>query len=119
MTATIQPGDHRVLLVRLPCNPIFPVGPIYLADHLHKQFPGMAPISQRAIDDKLSRPGCESCQDFGDHDRPMGSSGGPAASDDSSDILSVAFRLMLFVLLAKLTGMSATVTRASFRLVRN
>jgi len=30
-----------VLLVRLPCNPIFPVGPIYLADHLHKRFPGL------------------------------------------------------------------------------
>ena len=30
---------ERVLLVRLPCNPIFPVGPIYLADHLHKRFP--------------------------------------------------------------------------------
>ena len=42
MNAAIQPGDHRVLLVRLPCNPIFPVGPIYLADHLHKQFPSLA-----------------------------------------------------------------------------
>ena len=42
VNAAIQPGDHRVLLVRLPCNPIFPVGPIYLADHLHKQFPQMA-----------------------------------------------------------------------------
>ncbi len=31
----------RVLLVRLPCNPIFPVGPIYLADHLHKCFPDL------------------------------------------------------------------------------
>ncbi len=29
----------RVLLIRLPCNPIFPIGPIYLADHLHKCFP--------------------------------------------------------------------------------
>jgi radical SAM superfamily enzyme YgiQ (UPF0313 family) len=39
--------DHRVLLVRLPCNPIFPIGPIYLADHLHKQFPA---LSQRILD---------------------------------------------------------------------
>ncbi len=39
--------DPRVLLVRLPCNPIFPIGPIYLADHLHKQFPAMA---QRILD---------------------------------------------------------------------
>jgi radical SAM superfamily enzyme YgiQ (UPF0313 family) len=38
---------HRVLLVRLPCNPIFPVGPIYLADHLHKQFPQ---LQQRILD---------------------------------------------------------------------
>ena len=30
---------ERVLLIRLPCNPIFPIGPIYLADHLHKCFP--------------------------------------------------------------------------------
>ena len=36
-----------MLLVRLPCNPIFPIGPIYLADHLHKCFPGM---SQRILD---------------------------------------------------------------------
>lgn len=36
-----------MLLVRLPCNPIFPIGPIYLADHLHKQFPAMA---QRILD---------------------------------------------------------------------
>ena len=36
-----------MLLVRLPCNPIFPIGPIYLADHLHKQFPG---LPQRILD---------------------------------------------------------------------
>ena len=29
----------KVLYVRLPCNPIFPIGPIYLADHVHKCFP--------------------------------------------------------------------------------
>lgn len=33
---------QRVLYVRLPCNPIFPIGPIYLADHLHKCCPGIA-----------------------------------------------------------------------------
>jgi radical SAM superfamily enzyme YgiQ (UPF0313 family) len=42
-----QATDHRVLLVRLPCNPIFPIGPVYLADHLHKQFPG---LQQRILD---------------------------------------------------------------------
>jgi len=36
-----------VLLIRLPCNPIFPIGPIYLADHLHKQFPD---LQQRILD---------------------------------------------------------------------
>ena len=36
-----------MLLVRLPCNPIFPIGPVYLADHLHKQFPQ---IEQRILD---------------------------------------------------------------------
>ena len=45
--AVSAPSDHRVLLVRLPCNPIFPIGPIYLADHLHKQFPD---LSQRILD---------------------------------------------------------------------
>ena len=30
----------KILTVRLPCNPIFPIGPIYLADHIHKCFPG-------------------------------------------------------------------------------
>lgn len=34
-------SDQRVLLVRLPCNPIFPIGPVYLADHLHKCFPDL------------------------------------------------------------------------------
>ena len=29
----------RILYVRLPCNPIFPIGVVYLADHVHKQFP--------------------------------------------------------------------------------
>jgi radical SAM superfamily enzyme YgiQ (UPF0313 family) len=29
----------RILYVRLPCNPIFPIGVVYLADHLHKVFP--------------------------------------------------------------------------------
>ena len=31
--------EEKVLYVRLPCNPIFPIGPIYLADHIHKCFP--------------------------------------------------------------------------------
>ncbi len=39
--------DPRVLLVRLPCNPIFPIGPIYLADHLHRCFPQ---LPQRLLD---------------------------------------------------------------------
>ena len=31
--------NEKVLFIRLPCNPIFPIGPIYLADYLHKCFP--------------------------------------------------------------------------------
>ncbi|WP_024545696.1 photosystem II high light acclimation radical SAM protein [Picosynechococcus sp. NKBG15041c] len=30
---------QRLLYVRLPCNPIFPIGVVYLADHVHKLFP--------------------------------------------------------------------------------
>ncbi|WP_218080074.1 photosystem II high light acclimation radical SAM protein [Anthocerotibacter panamensis] len=30
---------ERILYVRLPCNPIFPIGVVYLADHVHKVFP--------------------------------------------------------------------------------
>ncbi|UFP93441.1 photosystem II high light acclimation radical SAM protein [Gloeobacter morelensis] len=30
---------ERILYVRLPCNPIFPIGVVYLADHVHKLFP--------------------------------------------------------------------------------
>jgi radical SAM superfamily enzyme YgiQ (UPF0313 family) len=37
----------RLLYVRLPCNPIFPIGVVYLADHIHKCFPG---IEQRIFD---------------------------------------------------------------------
>ncbi len=42
-----SPEAQRVLLVRLPCNPIFPIGPVYLADHIHKQFPQ---LDQRILD---------------------------------------------------------------------
>ncbi len=37
----------RILYVRLPCNPIFPIGVVYLADHVHKQF---AHVEQRIFD---------------------------------------------------------------------
>ncbi|MFB2967848.1 photosystem II high light acclimation radical SAM protein [Aerosakkonema sp. BLCC-F183] len=39
--------ETRILYVRLPCNPIFPIGVVYLADHLHKLFPG---VQQRIFD---------------------------------------------------------------------
>lgn len=38
---------ERILYVRLPCNPIFPIGVVYLADHIHKQFPT---VEQRIFD---------------------------------------------------------------------
>ncbi|MFN5514637.1 MAG: photosystem II high light acclimation radical SAM protein [Cyanobacteriota bacterium] len=38
---------QRLLYVRLPCNPIFPIGVVYLADHVHKYFPE---INQRIFD---------------------------------------------------------------------
>ncbi len=38
---------EKILIIRLPCNPIFPIGPIYLADHLHKCFPQ---LPQKIID---------------------------------------------------------------------
>ncbi len=37
----------KVLYVRLPCNPIFPIGVVYLADHVHKLFPQ---VEQRIFD---------------------------------------------------------------------
>lgn len=30
--------NQRILYVRLPCNPIFPIGVVYLADRVHKVF---------------------------------------------------------------------------------
>ncbi len=39
--------QERILYIRLPCNPIFPIGPVYLADHLHKVFPQ---LPQRILD---------------------------------------------------------------------
>lgn len=39
--------DSRILYVRLPCNPIFPIGVVYLADHVHKVFPH---LEQRIFD---------------------------------------------------------------------
>ncbi|AFY71186.1 Radical SAM domain protein [Thalassoporum mexicanum PCC 7367] len=37
----------RILYVRLPCNPIFPIGVVYLADHIHK----IAPQVEQSIFD--------------------------------------------------------------------
>ena len=39
--------SSRILYVRLPCNPIFPIGVVYLADHVHKLFPN---LEQRIFD---------------------------------------------------------------------
>ncbi|NJN04917.1 MAG: B12-binding domain-containing radical SAM protein [Leptolyngbyaceae cyanobacterium RM1_1_2] len=39
--------NDRILYVRLPCNPIFPIGVVYLADHVHKLFPA---VEQRIFD---------------------------------------------------------------------
>jgi radical SAM superfamily enzyme YgiQ (UPF0313 family) len=38
---------ERVLYVRLPCNPIFPIGVVYLSDHVHKLFPA---VEQKIFD---------------------------------------------------------------------
>lgn len=40
-------SSERVLYVRLPCNPIFPIGVVYLSDHVHKVFPD---VQQRIFD---------------------------------------------------------------------
>ena len=39
--------NEKILYVRLPCNPIFPIGVVYLSDHIHKVFPE---IEQRIFD---------------------------------------------------------------------
>jgi radical SAM superfamily enzyme YgiQ (UPF0313 family) len=39
--------ENRILYVRLPCNPIFPIGVVYLSDCVHKLFPE---IKQRIFD---------------------------------------------------------------------
>ncbi|NEP37854.1 MAG: B12-binding domain-containing radical SAM protein [Okeania sp. SIO2H7] len=38
---------NKILYVRLPCNPIFPIGVVYLADHIQKLFPS---VEQRIFD---------------------------------------------------------------------
>ena len=38
---------QRILYCRLPCNPIFPIGIVYLSDHVHKLFPN---IEQKILD---------------------------------------------------------------------
>ncbi len=43
----MNPNCDRILFVRLPCNPIFPIGVVYLADHIHKLFPN---LEQRILD---------------------------------------------------------------------
>lgn len=39
--------ETRILYVRLPCNPIFPIGVVYLADRVQKLFPA---VEQRIFD---------------------------------------------------------------------
>ena len=39
--------ENKILYVRLPCNPIFPIGVVYLADHVHKLFKN---VEQRIFD---------------------------------------------------------------------
>lgn len=39
--------NAKILYVRLPCNPIFPIGVVYLADWIHKLFPA---VEQRLFD---------------------------------------------------------------------
>ncbi|MGP0128103.1 MAG: photosystem II high light acclimation radical SAM protein [cyanobacterium endosymbiont of Rhopalodia musculus] len=38
---------QRILYIRLPCNPIFPIGVVYLSDYVHKLFPE---IKQKILD---------------------------------------------------------------------
>ncbi len=40
-------NEKKILYVRLPCNPIFPIGVVYLADHIHKLF---SEVEQRIFD---------------------------------------------------------------------
>ena len=40
-------NETKILYVRLPCNPIFPIGVVYLSDHVHKLFPN---VEQRIFD---------------------------------------------------------------------
>jgi radical SAM superfamily enzyme YgiQ (UPF0313 family) len=47
MSDTHSIMEDRILYVRLPCNPIFPIGVVYLADHVHKLFPE---VNQRIFD---------------------------------------------------------------------
>ncbi|MBD0269852.1 MAG: B12-binding domain-containing radical SAM protein, partial [Cyanobacteria bacterium Co-bin8] len=47
MTLSSPISEDRILYVRLPCNPIFPIGVVYLADHIHKLFPS---VQQRIFD---------------------------------------------------------------------
>lgn len=57
-------SGERILYVRLPCNPIFPIGVVYLADHVHKLFPdveqeifdlgALPPLDfKQALDDRI------------------------------------------------------------------
>ena len=39
--------EDKILYVRLPCNPIFPIGVVYLCDYVHKLFPT---VQQRIFD---------------------------------------------------------------------
>ncbi|HEY9764399.1 MAG TPA: photosystem II high light acclimation radical SAM protein [Trichocoleus sp.] len=47
MNSSRPASEDRILYVRLPCNPIFPIGVVYLADHVHKLFPS---VQQRIFD---------------------------------------------------------------------
>jgi hypothetical protein len=47
VATSLSTNFARVLYVRLPCNPIFPIGVVYLADHIGKVLPQ---VEQRILD---------------------------------------------------------------------
>src|SRR5688572_1474719 len=75
----------------------------------------MATVAERAIHGKFARPRRENVHDFGNHDGTMHTRRGFAGGNNPGDIVGIALRRMLFVLLRKAPRILSAIPRPSLR----
>src|SRR5687768_2970854 len=75
----------------------------------------MATVAERAIHGKFTRPRGKNVHDFGNHDWAMHTRRSFAGGNNLGDIVGIAFRRMLFVLLSKVPRTLSAIPRPPLR----